>query len=65
MARGKACDLIAAGKVSINDLPCLKPDKLLTETDRISVRGHGKLVVRQVGGRTKKDRVSIILERYQ
>lgn len=65
MARGKACDLIAAGKVSINDLPCLKPDKLLTETDRVSVRGHGKLVVRQVGGRTKKDRVSIILERYQ
>ena len=65
LARGKACDLIAAGKVSVNDLPCLKPDKLLAEGDKISARGYGKLVLTQIGGKTKKDRISIVIERYQ
>lgn len=65
MARGKASALIETGKVSLNDLPCLKPDKLLAEGDKISARGFGKLVLRQVGGKTKKDRISILLEQYQ
>lgn len=65
LARGKACDLIAAGKVSVNDLPCLKPDKLLSEGDKITARGFGKLYLRKIGGKTKKDRISIMIERYQ
>ena len=65
LARGKASDVIAAGKVSVNDLPCLKADKVLAQGDKITVRGFGKLILAQVGGRTKKDRISIILERYQ
>jgi len=64
MARGKAAALIAAGRVSLNDLPCLKSDKLLQEGDKVSARGFGKLVLTQVGGKTKKDRISIMLERY-
>ena len=64
MARGKASELIASGKVSLNDLPCMKSDKLLSEGDKISARGFGKIILRQVGGRTKKDRISILLERY-
>ena len=64
MSRGKSCDLIAAGKVSVNDLPCIKPDKILCEGDKISARGYGKVLLQEVGGRTKKDRISIILERY-
>lgn len=65
MARGKAAALIEAGKVSLNDLPCLKPDKQLAEGDKVSARGFGKLVLTQVGGRTKKDRISILMEKYQ
>ena len=65
MARGKAADLIEAGRVSLNDLPCMKGDKLLREGDKISARGFGKLILAQVGGRTKKDRISIVLQRYQ
>lgn len=64
LARGKASDLIASGKVSVNDLPCLKNDKQLSEGDRLTVRGMGKAVLTQVGGRTKKDRISITLEKY-
>ena len=64
LARGKAAALIEAGKVSLNDLPCLKPDKLLTEEDKVSARGFGKLVLSQVGSRTRKDRISIVLNKY-
>lgn len=65
LARGKASDLIASGKVAVNDLPCLKADKLLQEGDKITARGFGKLILQQVCGRTKKDRISIVIERYQ
>ena len=65
MARGKASALIETGKVSLNDLPCMKPDKLLAEGDKVSARGFGKLVLAQVGGKTKKDRISILIEKYQ
>ena len=65
MARGKAAELIAAGKVSLDGMPCLKPDKLVEEGAKISARGYGKLVLSQINGRTKKDRISIVLEKYQ
>ena len=65
MARGKAAELIASGKVSVNGLPCLKQDKLLEEGDKVSARGLGKFLLTQIGGRTKKDRISIMIERYQ
>lgn len=65
MARGKASALIETGKVSLNGLPCMKPDKLLAEGDKVSCRGFGKLVLAQVGGKTKKDRISIVIEQYQ
>ncbi len=64
MARGKAVALIEAGKVTLNDLPCLKPDKQLSEGDKISARGYGKAILRQVCGITKKNRISILLEVY-
>ena len=65
LARGKTVELIASGRVSVNDLPCIKPDRLLQEGDKISARGFGKLLLSHVGGKTKKDRISIIIERYQ
>ena len=64
MARGKASALIETGKVSLNDLPCLKGDKLLQEGDKVSARGFGKLLLSEVGGRTKKDRISIVLTKF-
>ena len=64
LSRGKAADLIAAGRVSLDDLPCLKGDKLVEPGSKISVRGMGKLMLKDVGGRTKKDRISILLEIY-
>jgi len=64
MGRSLARDLILAGKAAINGLPCEKPDKALDEGCKISLRGYGKIRLRQIGGVTKKGRISIIIDRY-
>lgn len=57
MARGPAAQLIAAGRVAVNDLVCLKGD-------RIAVRGFGKAELSTVGGTTRKGRISIVLSLF-
>lgn len=64
MARGKAAQLIASGRVQVNWKDCTKPDRLLAEGDTVSARGFGKFDVSQVGGMTKKGRTAITLRRY-
>ncbi len=62
--RGKAADLIAAGKVEVNHRPCLKADRAVGEGDIFTCRGLGKCVLREVKGLSKKGRTMILLERY-
>lgn len=64
MARGKAAELISSGRVQVNWRECTKADKLLTEGDTVSARGFGKFQLIQVGGVTKKGRISIVVKRY-
>ncbi len=64
MARGKAAELIAGGRVQVNWRECTKPDKLLSAGDTVSARGFGKFQVTEVGGMTKKGRTSILIKRY-
>ena len=64
MARGKAADLIASGRVQVNWRECTKPDKLLSAGDTVSARGFGKFELTEVGGVTKKGRTSIVVKRY-
>ena len=59
-----AGQLIAAGRVAVNDLVCLKGDRQLQQGDRIAVRGLGKAALAQVGGTTRKGRLSVTLERW-
>ena len=56
--------MIAAGRVAVNDLVCLKGDRQLREGDRIAVRGFGKAALSAVGGPTRKGRISVVLERW-
>lgn len=53
-----------AGRVNLNDLPCLKPDRAVQENDTVSVRGLGKLRVLALGGLTKKGRLALTLGKY-
>lgn len=64
LARGKAAALVESGKVQVNWTLCQKADKLLEEGDVISARGCGKFELTEVGGVTRKGRVSILLKRY-
>ena len=64
LARGKAAALIESGKVQLNWRECVKPDKLLEAGDVVSARGFGKFELSEVGGPTRKGRISIVLQVY-
>lgn len=64
MSRSKASELIAAGRVSLNHVECVKPDRQVAEGDVITCRGSGKCVVRQITGQSKKGRIMAELERF-
>ena len=64
IGRSLASDYVNAGKAAINGLPCTKSDKSVTEGDKVSVRGLGKIKLAQVNGQTKKGRISILIHRY-
>lgn len=64
IGRNLAVQYINAGKVSVDGLPCEKPDKTVTEGMKVSVRGLGKIKLHAVNGRTKKDRISVVIHRY-
>ena len=63
--RGKASGLISGGSVSVNYQVITKPDHMVSEGDRISCRGLGKICLTRIKGTTKKGRISVTLERYR
>lgn len=64
LARGKAQEAIRAGLVFVNGRQAAKPDMELSEGDRISMRGRGKAILSEAGGRTRKDRIPVVITRY-
>ena len=64
IGRSLAAQYITTGKAAIDGLPCEKPDKLLAEGMKISVRGLGKIKLTAIGGNTKKGRISVVIHRY-
>ncbi len=64
IGRSLAAQYVTQGKAAIDGLPCEKPDKAVTEGAKISVRGLGKIKLAAVNGRTKKDRISVVIHRY-
>ena len=65
IGRAKAAELISSGRAELNHLPCVKPDKQVSQGDVLTCRGLGKCVVKEVGGLSKKGRTMILMERYQ
>ena len=64
LSRAKAADAIRAGIVFVNSMQCEKPDMQVEEGAKLVLRGKGKAYLREVGGKTRKDRITIIIERY-
>ena len=64
IGRSLASQYVASGKAAIDGLPCEKPDKQVAEGSKISVRGLGKIKLHTINGKTKKDRISVVIHRY-
>ncbi len=64
IGRSLAAQYVTAGKAAIDGLPCEKPDKMVLEGAKVSVRGLGKICLHRVNGETKKGRISVTIHRY-
>lgn len=65
LARAKAASAIESGKVTVNHMPVEKPDKSVAAGDVIALRGMGKICLQDVGGKTRKDRTTVTVLRYE
>ena len=65
LSRGKTAEAIQGGRVNLNSLTCIKPDKQVAVNDEISLRGAGKLRLLEIHGQTKKDRTAITVGIFQ
>ena len=63
-SRSVACEHISSGLVFVNDTEAEKPDARLNIGDKLVVRGQGKAYFREIGGTTRKGRISVIFEKY-
>jgi RNA-binding protein YlmH len=57
LSRGKAKELIASGRVKVNWMQVERPDLELDIQDMLSIRGFGRVQIREIQGRTKKDKM--------
>ncbi|MBR2805937.1 MAG: hypothetical protein IKE18_04055 [Oscillospiraceae bacterium] len=64
MSRSSAVKLIKGGLATLNYQECLKVDAEVDEGDVISLRGHGKAVMKEFSGKSKKGRTFVVFERY-
>ena len=64
IGRSLAAQYVSSGKAAIDGLPCEKPDKEVTQGQKISVRGLGKIKLEAINGQTKKGRISVVIHRY-
>jgi len=62
LSRSAAQEAIKSGIVFLNGLQVLKPDKEVFEADKIVLRGRGKLIIKEIGGMSRKDRFFVSLE---
>ncbi len=65
LSREKASQAIAASLVELNYEVCEKGDKVVTEGAILSIRGHGKYVIRSLSDLTKKGRYRLLADKYK
>lgn len=64
LSRTECARLIAAGELSLNYEPCLRPDAAVRQGDVLSLRGHGKGEIAAFGGVSRKGRMFVECEKY-
>ncbi|MDP4153389.1 MAG: YlmH/Sll1252 family protein [Bacillota bacterium] len=64
ISRSKAVDAVKLKRVFLNYVEVSSPSKEVSEGDKISLRGLGKIRLAKVGGKSRKDRIFVTIERY-
>ena len=64
LSRGAAQEAVRQGLVAVNGRLALTADALLGEGDKVSLRGKGTAVLKEIGGKSRKDRDCIVFARY-
>lgn len=65
LSRTKVMEYFKAQRVNVNWEVVQSPSKMLDEGDVISIRGMGRIVLEKVLGNTRKDRISIVIKRFE
>jgi RNA-binding protein YlmH len=65
LSRTKIMDYFRAQRVNVNWEVVQNPSKMLSEGDVISIRGMGRIVLEKVLGNTRKDRINIVIKRFE
>jgi len=64
ISRNSSVELISGGKILVNYFQCLKKDKVIKNSDTLTIRGYGKFKVAEIIGSTQKDRLKIAIKEY-
>lgn len=64
ISRTTAAAAIKEGLVSLNYNVCLKSDAQVNEGDIISLKGKGKGIISEIGGKSRKDRLFVSAELF-
>jgi RNA-binding protein YlmH len=64
LSRNEASNLIQQGKVSLNHKIVTKQDDKVQEGNTIALRGTGKVKVLGIEGKTKKDRIKLVIGKF-
>ncbi|MCL2153494.1 MAG: YlmH/Sll1252 family protein [Oscillospiraceae bacterium] len=64
LSRAKTAELIEAGRVSLDHMPCMQSSKELSEGALVSVRGLGRAKLLEIGGVSRKGRIFVRIGIY-
>lgn len=64
ISRVKAVEAIKRGIVFLNNVEVNKIDKSIDENDKITLRGKGKVILKNIGGKSRKDRIYVTYEKF-
>lgn len=65
VSRTKVIDYFKSQRVNVNWEIVQNPAKQLSEGDTLSIRGKGRIVLDKINGTTKKDRISIVIKKFE
>lgn len=65
LSRDKTSALIRSEGIDVNYSAVFSPSHIMSEGDVFSVRGKGKFILSEIGGRSRRDRIFITLKKYR